>query len=131
MTMRAGRGRGSALPEVLPGVPKPPCPWRLLAPTSTSALRPEENPMNVHGLRCDLHVHSRYSGPLDLPVLKHVSRESYSAPEDVYAVAKARGMELVTLTDHDTIEGALRLAHRDDFIVGEEVTCLLDDERSF
>ncbi|MEO8362166.1 MAG: PHP domain-containing protein [Vicinamibacteria bacterium] len=74
-------------------------------------------------MRCDLHVHTRYSGPTDLPLLRHLSRECYSDPADVYRIAKARGMDLVTITDHDTIEGALHLAHLPDFIVGEEVTC--------
>ena len=43
------------------------------------------------------------------------SRDCYSAPEDVYRVAKARGMDLVTLTDHDTIDGCLEFlsAHPD------------------
>lgn len=74
-------------------------------------------------MRCDLHVHTRYSGPVDLPGLRHVTRECYSDPGAVYEIAKRRGMDLVTITDHDTIEGALELAHRPDFIVGEEVTC--------
>ena len=74
-------------------------------------------------MRCDLHVHTRYSGPVDLPGLRHVSRECYSEPAEVYRTAKSRGMDLVTITDHDTIEGALQLAHLPDFIIGEEVTC--------
>jgi glycosyltransferase involved in cell wall biosynthesis len=37
-------------------------------------------------------------------------------------------MTHVTLTDHDSIEGALRLAHHDDFIVGEEVTAFFPSE---
>jgi predicted metal-dependent phosphoesterase TrpH len=59
------------------------------------------------------------------------SRDCYSAPEDVYRVAKARGMDLVTLTDHDSIDGCLEFlsAHPDagDFIVGEEVSCRFPD----
>jgi len=74
-------------------------------------------------MRCDLHVHTRYSGPVDLPGLRHVTRECYSDPMDVYRTAKRRGMDLVTITDHDTVEGALQLAHLPDFIIGEEVTC--------
>jgi predicted metal-dependent phosphoesterase TrpH len=73
-------------------------------------------------MRCDLHVHSRYSGPADLPVLEHVGRECYSDPMAVYEQAVRRGMDLVTLTDHDTIEGALRLARLPDTFIGEEVT---------
>lgn len=80
-------------------------------------------------MRCDLHVHTRYSGPVDLPGLRHVSRECYSDPGAVYETAKRRGMDLVTITDHDTIEGALLLAHLPDFIVGEEVTLDLGQGR--
>jgi predicted metal-dependent phosphoesterase TrpH len=77
-------------------------------------------------LRADLHVHtchSKISGTM--PFLG--SRDCYSTPADVYRVAKARGMDLVAVTDHDSIDGALELldarpgAH--DVIVGEEVSC--------
>jgi predicted metal-dependent phosphoesterase TrpH len=81
-------------------------------------------------LRADLHVHtchSKVSGTLTFLG----SRDCYSAPEDVYRVAKARGMDLVAITDHDSIDGALELlsAHPDrhDVIVGEEVSCWLPD----
>ena len=73
-------------------------------------------------MRCDLHVHTLHSGPVDLPGLRHLSRECYSEPMEVYETAKRRGMDLVTITDHDTVEGALQLVHLPDFIVGEEVT---------
>jgi predicted metal-dependent phosphoesterase TrpH len=77
-------------------------------------------------LRADLHVHSRASRQSgNLKFLK--SRDCYSPPDEVYRVAKARGMDLVALTDHDTIDGCLEFlsAHPDatDFIVGEEVSC--------
>jgi len=80
-------------------------------------------------MRCDLHVHSKYSGALTLPILSKVVRECYSEPAAVYETALARGMDLVTLTDHDSIEGALQLAGRPDFFVGEEVTCELPGGR--
>jgi predicted metal-dependent phosphoesterase TrpH len=80
-------------------------------------------------MRCDLHVHSWHSGQADLPLLRHVGRECYSDPLAVYERALARGMDLVTLTDHDTIDGALRLAHRPDTFVSEEVTVRLDGGR--
>jgi predicted metal-dependent phosphoesterase TrpH len=73
-------------------------------------------------MRCDLHVHSWYSGRAEVPVLEHVGRECYSDPTDVYERALARGMDLVTLTDHDTIDGALTLAGKPRFFAGEEVT---------
>ena len=80
-------------------------------------------------MRCDLHVHSWYSGGAGVPVLDHLGRECYSGPLEVYERARARGMDLVTLTDHDTIEGALRLAHLPDFFVSEEVTVVLEAGR--
>jgi predicted metal-dependent phosphoesterase TrpH len=76
-------------------------------------------------MRCDLHVHSKYSGPVTVPGLRRLLRECYSEPLAVYETARRRGMDLVTLTDHDSIEGALALRGRPDFFMGEEVTCVL------
>ena len=81
-------------------------------------------------MRSDLHVHSWYSGRTDVPVLDHVGRECYSDPHAVYERARRRGMDLVTLTDHDTIEGGLRLAHLRDTFVSEELTLQLDEGRT-
>lgn len=80
-------------------------------------------------MRCDLHVHSKHSGAADLPVLRHVGRESYSEPRAVYDLALRRGMDLVTLTDHDTIAGALEIAHLPGAFVSEEVTVCLSGDR--
>lgn len=73
--------------------------------------------------RADLHCHSRFS------VFKYFrranTRDCYNAPEDVYRIAKERGMSFVTLTDHDSIDGALYLLNKHpdltDFFIGEEV----------
>lgn len=73
--------------------------------------------------RADLHCHSRFS------VFKYFrranTRDCYNAPEDVYRIAKERGMSYVTLTDHDSIDGALYLLNKHpdltDFFIGEEV----------
>jgi predicted metal-dependent phosphoesterase TrpH len=80
-------------------------------------------------MRCDLHVHSWHSGPAELPVLEHLGRECYSEPLAVYERARRRGMDLVTLTDHDSIDGALALAHLPDTFVSEEVTVGLEAGR--
>src|SRR5207245_10370735 len=76
-------------------------------------------------LRCDLHVHSRFAGPATLPLLRRICDESHSEPEAVYREARRRGMDLVTITDHDTIEGALAIAGRSDTFISEEVTAFL------
>jgi len=76
--------------------------------------------------RADLHVHSCHSRETgSFRFLK--SRDCYSRPEDVYRVAKARGMDFVTITDHDSIDGCLEFLDRhpdaSDFFVSEEVSC--------
>ena len=59
-------------------------------------------------MRADLHVHTRHSTKLStLAFLRN--RDCYSRPADVYRTAKARGMDLVAFTDHDSIDGALEL----------------------
>jgi predicted metal-dependent phosphoesterase TrpH len=80
-------------------------------------------------MRCDLHVHSRHSGPATVPGLRHLVRECYAEPWEVRDAARERGMDLVTLTDHDSIEGALELAGLPDAFVSEEVTCTVPGGR--
>ncbi|MFN2238893.1 MAG: PHP-associated domain-containing protein [Thermoanaerobaculia bacterium] len=73
--------------------------------------------------KVDLHVHSRFS------VFKYFrranTRDCYNPPEEVYRLAKERGMTYVTLSDHDSIDGALFLLNKhpdlDDFFISEEV----------
>ena len=55
-------------------------------------------------------------------------QESYTDPETTYRAAKDRGMTHVTLTDRDTIQGALRLSGYPDFVIGEEVTAFFPSE---
>jgi len=76
-------------------------------------------------MRCDLHVHSYASGMCDTPFITHFCRESYSDPLAVYETLKRRGMTLVTLTDHNSIDGAEALRHFPDFFLSEEVTCTM------
>jgi predicted metal-dependent phosphoesterase TrpH len=56
------------------------------------------------------------------PGLTRICRESYSQPEDVYHRCKQRGMSIVTVTDHDSIEAAEALRKYPDFFLSEEVT---------
>ena len=74
-------------------------------------------------MRCDLHVHTRHSGLCTIPLLSRVCRESYNDPEAVYGTLKRRGMDLVTVTDHDSIDAAEQLRRHADFFLSEEVTC--------
>jgi len=84
---------------------------------------------SVHEARIDLHCHSRFSTSANLWLAAELGfKESHTEPATVYGLAKMRGMTHVTLTDHDSIEGALRLAHREDFIIGEVVTAFFPSE---
>ena len=73
-------------------------------------------------MRCDLHVHSIASGMFPVPVLNRICRESYNDPVEVYNRLKQRGMSIVTLTDHDSIDAAEVLRRHPDFFLSEEVT---------
>ena len=110
---------------------KQPDPHGSLAETQRDGARTSESAQaaNAPVARIDLHCHSRYSPTSDQWMWRQFGlRESYSDPHVVYRQAKAQGMTHVTLTDRDTIEGALRLAHNDDFIMGEEVTAFFPAE---
>jgi predicted metal-dependent phosphoesterase TrpH len=75
-------------------------------------------------MRCDLHVHTRHSGMCNIPGFHRFCRESYNDPEAVYQTLKQRGMDLVTVTDHDSIDSAEHLRRYPDFFLSEEVTCI-------
>jgi glycosyltransferase involved in cell wall biosynthesis/predicted metal-dependent phosphoesterase TrpH len=73
--------------------------------------------------RADLHCHSTASAISKLGVSRALGLpECATPPEEVYALAKRRGMDFVTITDHDTIDGALAIADRADVFVSEELT---------
>ncbi len=73
--------------------------------------------------KADLHCHSTASEHSRLGVQRALGLpECATPPEEVYELAKRRGMDFVTITDHDTIAGVLDLADRPDVFVSEELT---------
>jgi predicted metal-dependent phosphoesterase TrpH len=60
-----------------------------------------------------------------VPVLSRICLESYNEPRALYAKLKQRGMDLVTVTDHDSIDAAEELRSYPDFFLSEEVTCTM------
>jgi glycosyltransferase involved in cell wall biosynthesis len=61
-------------------------------------------------VKIDLHVHSSFSDKPYSWFLKATrAAECYTPPRKVLDLATARGMNLVTLCDHDSIDGALEL----------------------
>ena len=76
-------------------------------------------------MRCDLHVHTVHSGMCNIPGLSGICLESYNEPVALYETLKRRGMDLVTVTDHDSIDAAESLRRYPDFFLSEEVTCTM------
>ena len=73
--------------------------------------------------RVDLHCHSTASEISKLGIQRSLGLpECATPPEEVYELAKRRGMEFVTITDHDTIEGCLSISSRPDVFISEELT---------
>jgi predicted metal-dependent phosphoesterase TrpH len=56
-------------------------------------------------LKIDMHVHSSYSP------------DSLITPEELIFYAKKRGLDGVAVTDHDRLDGALKIAAETDFLI--------------
>lgn len=64
--------------------------------------------------KVDLHLHSKYSDhPSEWFLQRLGAAESYSEPQALYRLARERGMDLVTITDHNRIDASLELAQLD------------------
>ena len=81
------------------------------------------------GKKADLHVHSCYSKRPSSWILQKIGcQESYTLPLEVYKNAKAKGMDYVTITDHNQIDGALEIAHLKDSFISEEITAYFPED---
>ncbi|UCE45252.1 MAG: PHP domain-containing protein [Methanobacteriota archaeon] len=73
--------------------------------------------------RADLHTHTKYSGMSKLRFLRFP--DAVSEPKDVVSSAERRGLDVVCVTDHDTIKGAKKAARESsgvEVVIGEEVS---------
>src|SRR3984885_9679716 len=83
----------------------------------------EKNRTDQHVSRVDMHVHSTASELSKLGIQRSLALpECATEPQEVYDLAKRRGMDFVTITDHDTVDGVLALTHLPDVFVSEELT---------
>jgi glycosyltransferase involved in cell wall biosynthesis len=81
-------------------------------------------------MKIDLHVHSRFSTRPSQWVLQKLGcPESFTSPTRLYRLALERGMDMVTITDHNTLDGALSIAHLPQTFVSEEITTYFPDVR--
>ncbi|TBV78989.1 MAG: glycosyltransferase [Desulfobulbaceae bacterium] len=80
--------------------------------------------------KADLHVHSKHSRHPSQWVLRKVGcAESYTEPRHIYHTLRDKGMSLITITDHDTLEGSLEIAHLPDTFISEEITACFPEDR--
>jgi hypothetical protein len=80
-------------------------------------------------MRIDLHVHSKHSKRPSQWILKKIDcPESFTEPLQLYDIAKRRGMTHVTITDHNSIGGALEIAHLPGTFISEEVTTYFPED---
>ncbi len=85
------------------------------------------NPISTS--RVDLHCHSTASEISKLGIQRSLGLpECATPPEEVYELAKRRNMDFVTITDHDTIDGCLEIADREDVFISEELTVWFSGE---
>src|SRR3954467_6829920 len=79
--------------------------------------------------RADLHCHCTASQQSRLGVQRALGLpECATPPQEVLELALARGMDFVTITDHDTISGVLEIADDPRVFVSVELTCWFREE---
>jgi glycosyltransferase involved in cell wall biosynthesis len=103
-----------------------PAPCDVKQPEETAML--EDKPSQE--VKIDLHVHSTASDkPYSWFLRATKSAECYTSPRRVYDIATSRGMNLVTISDHDNIDGALELrALADNTFISEEVSARFPED---
>jgi glycosyltransferase involved in cell wall biosynthesis len=81
-------------------------------------------------MRIDLHVHSKHSRrPAQWFLQKLGCPESFSEPTDIHRLARSRGMSYVTISDHNSIDAAVELAHLPGTFISEEITSYFPEDR--
>src|SRR5262245_15256114 len=81
--------------------------------------------------KIDFHLHSYASNVTDYYAANAFAiPESYSDPLELHRLLKQRGMTLVTLTDHNSIDGALTMldAGFDDVFISAEMTTTFPED---
>jgi glycosyltransferase involved in cell wall biosynthesis/predicted metal-dependent phosphoesterase TrpH len=80
-------------------------------------------------MRADLHCHSTASQRSKLGVQRALGLpECATPPQEVLELALARGMDFVTITDHDTIDGVMEIAGDPRVFMSVELTCWFREE---
>ena len=85
--------------------------------------------MSGASFKVDMHVHSKYSTRPSQWILQKIGcPESFTEPLELYNIAQDRGMDMVTITDHNTIAGCLEIAHLPGTFISEEITTYFPED---
>lgn len=81
------------------------------------------------GTRVDLHIYSRYSNRSADWLLRRLEfPASASEPRDLYRMLRESGMDFITITDQDTIEGCLEIADEPGVFLSEETGAVFPED---
>lgn len=79
--------------------------------------------------KADLHIHSKHSNrPSEWFLRKIGAPESFVEPLALYESCKRQGMDFVTISDHNTINGALEIAHLPNTFISCEITTYFPED---
>jgi predicted metal-dependent phosphoesterase TrpH len=79
--------------------------------------------------KADLHVHSNHSNKPSIWALRKLNcPESYTTPSFIYKSARKKGMDYVTITDHNSIIGAIEIAHMPGAFISSEITTYFPED---
>ncbi len=79
--------------------------------------------------KADLHVHSNHSNKPSIWALRKLNcPESYTTPSFIYKSAREKGMDYVTITDHNSIIGAIEIAHMPGAFISSEITTYFPED---
>ena len=80
--------------------------------------------------KSDLHVHSKYSNRPKQWFLRRIGApESFSEPVDIYKCCRDAGMDFVTITDHNTINGSLDIMHLPNTFISSVLTTYFPENK--
>jgi predicted metal-dependent phosphoesterase TrpH len=81
--------------------------------------------------KADLHLHSKASNLPGGWFSKLIGcPESFTEPMEIYKRLKERGMTYITITDHNTINGVLEIAHLPEVFISCEYTVEFPEEKA-
>ncbi|MEI6416285.1 MAG: glycosyltransferase [Verrucomicrobiota bacterium] len=79
--------------------------------------------------KIDLHLHTRYSKRSSEWLLRRLGvPASMSEPRELYKKLRQAGMDFVTFTDYDSIEGCLEIADFDGVFLSEQVSAVFPED---